>query len=142
MLRGGAALRRALSAKLQSEHGLSINDYEALLVLSRAEDGRLRRVDLAASLVLTASGVTRMLDGLQAAGLVEKASCSSDARVTYAVLTAKGRSALECAAADHTAAVAELFEERYSAEELETLAALLARLPEAGADDGSGCTPS
>jgi DNA-binding MarR family transcriptional regulator len=140
ILRGGASLRRSVSARLQSEHGLSINDYEALLVLSRADEGRMRRVDLASSLVLTASGVTRMLDGLEAAGLVEKASCSTDARVTYAVLTGEGREALECAAADHTAAVAELFEERYSPEELEQLAALLARLPEAGAD-GSSCTP-
>jgi DNA-binding MarR family transcriptional regulator len=140
LLRGSAALRRLLSADLQRRHGLSINDYEALLVLSRAEDGRMRRVDLAAELVLTASGVTRLLDGLQAAGYVEKASCSSDARVTYAVLTPKGRELLACASADHTAAIGALFEQRYSPEELETLAELLARLPDAGAADGSDCS--
>jgi DNA-binding MarR family transcriptional regulator len=118
-----------------------LNDYEALLVLSRAEDGRMRRVDLAGELVLTASGVTRMLDGLEGAGLVEKASCASDARVTYAVLTDKGRAALDCAAADHFAAIGELFHERYTPEELEQLALLLGRLPESGAEDGSSCSP-
>lgn len=141
LLRGGAAVRRDLSARLQSQHGLSLNDYEALLVLSRAEDGRMRRVDLAGELVLTASGVTRMLDGLEGAGLVEKASCASDARVTYAVLTDKGRAALDCAAADHFAAIGELFHERYTPEELEQLALLLGRLPESGAEDGSSCSP-
>ena len=140
LLRGSAALRRVLSADLQSRHGLSINDYEALLVLSRAEDGRMRRVDLAGELVLTASGVTRLLDGLESAGCVEKASCASDARVTYAVLTKKGRELLTRASADHTAAVATLFEQRYSPEELETLAELLGRLPEAGSADPSECS--
>jgi DNA-binding MarR family transcriptional regulator len=140
LLRGSAALRRLISADLQRRHGLSINDYEALLVLSRAEDGRMRRVDLAAELVLTASGVTRLLDGLESTGCVEKAFCSSDARVTYAVLTERGRELLTRASADHTAAIGALFEQRYSSEELATLAELLGRLPDAGADDGSACS--
>ena len=82
LLRGHAALRRSLSASLQEEHGLGINEFEALLLLSRAEDAHLRRVDLAERLQLTPSGVTRLLAGLEGAGLVEKATCSSDARVT------------------------------------------------------------
>jgi DNA-binding MarR family transcriptional regulator len=129
-----------LSADLQSRHGLSINDYEALLVLSHAEDGRMRRVDLAAALVLTASGVTRLLDGLEATGCVEKAFCESDARVTYAVLTPKGRELLGRASADHVAAIGALFEQRYSPEELETLAELLSRLPDAASADGAECS--
>src|SRR5919108_1327523 len=92
LLRGHAAARRSLSAQLQGTHGLTVNDYEALLVLARAEGNQTRRVDLAEALQLTASGVTRLLDGLEKHGLVEKATCSSDARVTYAVLTATGRS--------------------------------------------------
>ena len=140
LLRGTAALRRALSAELQSSHGLSINDYEALLVLSRAEDGRMRRVDLADSLVLTASGVTRMLDGLERAGLVEKASCASDARVSYAVLTKKGRETLRRASAMHTASIRQFFEDRYAAHEIETLAELLRRLPDAAGAEGEACS--
>src|SRR5256885_2505671 len=62
LLRAHAATTRAFSAELYAEHGLTINGFEALLHLSRAEDRRLRRVDLAESLLLTASGVTRLLD--------------------------------------------------------------------------------
>ena len=86
LLRGHAATTRLLSAELQ-EHGLTINDYEALFLLSQAEGGRLKRVDLARRLVLTPSGVTRLLEGLEAAGLVERAACSADLRVVYAQLT-------------------------------------------------------
>jgi DNA-binding MarR family transcriptional regulator len=139
LLRGHAGAARALSAALQAEHGLSLNDYEALLQLSKADGNALRRIDLAEQLVLTASGVTRMLDGLERAGLVGKRTCESDGRVTYAVLTDAGREKLEQAACSHVRAIRALFEERYSAEELETLAHLLSRLPGAAAD-GSACT--
>jgi len=64
LLRGHASATRELSAQLQAEHGLTINDYEALLHLSRADGRSMRRVDLAEQLLLTASGVTRLLDGV------------------------------------------------------------------------------
>src|SRR2546423_2169506 len=117
LVRGHAATTRALSAELVAEHALTINDYEALLRLSRAEGNRMRRVDLAAELLLTASGVTRLLDGLEDAGLVERASCASDRRVTYAVLTESGRAKLEAASDSHVAAIRQLFERRFSDEE-------------------------
>jgi DNA-binding MarR family transcriptional regulator len=130
-----------MSAELVAEHGLTINDYEALLHLAQAEEGRMRRVDLAERLILTASGVTRLLDGLERAGWVERASCSSDRRVTYAVLTATGRKKLQEAANSHIAGVRTLFEERFSADEIETLARLLGRLPGAGgAVDEADCS--
>ena len=68
LLRGHAGTSRELSADLLAEHGLTINDYEALLQLSRAEGRSMRRIDLASKLLLTASGVTRMLDGLEREG--------------------------------------------------------------------------
>jgi DNA-binding MarR family transcriptional regulator len=136
LLRGHAATTRALSTQLQAEFGLTINDYEALLRLSHAEDGRMRRIDLANELMLTASGVTRLLDGLERAGYVKKANCASDARVTYAVLTERGRKRFERAAVTHVAAIRTLFEERFDAEELATLAQLLGRLP--GSADATG----
>jgi DNA-binding MarR family transcriptional regulator len=77
----------------------------------------------------TASGVTRMLDGLEHEGYVEKGSCASDARVTYAVLTEKGREKLESAQCSHVAAICALFEQRFSPAELATLTELLSRLP-------------
>jgi len=129
LLRGHASVTRAMSAELVAEHGLTINDYEALLHLSRAEEGRMRRVDLAERLILTASGVTRLLDGLERAGLVERAACASDRRVTYAVLTDAGRARLEAASGSHVASVRAFFEERFSDAELDRLAALLGRLP-------------
>jgi DNA-binding MarR family transcriptional regulator len=140
LLRAHAATTRLLNAQLVADHGLTINDYEALLHLSRAQDGSLRRVDLAKQLLLTPSGVTRLLDGLERTGLVEKAACASDARVTYAVITPAGREKLERAAGGHVAAVREFFEERLEERELETLASLLGRLP-AGAADAESCSP-
>jgi DNA-binding MarR family transcriptional regulator len=141
LLRAHASTTRTLSAELYAEHGLTINDYEALLHLSRAEDARMRRVDLADSLLLTASGVTRLLDGLEAAGLVERAACASDRRVTYAVLTDAGRGRLEAASESHVAAVRALFEDRFEEDELARLAELLTRLPGADSGDGAECGP-
>jgi DNA-binding MarR family transcriptional regulator len=141
LLRGHAALTRLVSGELREGHGLTVNDYEALLVLSRAPECAMRRVDLAERLMLTPSGVTRLLDGLEAAGLVEKATCATDARVTYAVLTAKGRERLEAAAESHLAAVRRTLERRFDQEELTTLAELLARLPEAADAAASECRP-
>jgi len=139
LLRGHAGTARHLSAQLHAEHGLTINDYEALLLLSKAERNALRRIDLAGRLVLTASGVTRLLDGLERAGWVAKRNCESDARVTYAVLTDAGRAKLDEAACSHVAHIRALLEERYSCAELETLTELLARLP--GASEPGSCTP-
>ena len=142
LLRAHAVTTRDLSAKLFADHGLTINDYEALLRLSQAEDQRMRRVDLADELVLTASGVTRLLDGLERAGYVEKGSCTSDARVTYAVLTRSGRAKLEEASCSHIEQVQGLFEEHLTNDELATLAELLSRLPGVGLGDGGECSPS
>jgi DNA-binding MarR family transcriptional regulator len=129
LLKGHAGTTRELSADLSANHGLTINDYECLLLLSRAENQSLRRIDIASRLLLTASGVTRMLDGLEREGYVEKGSCASDARVTYAVLTDRGRDKLEQASCSHVAAIRALFEQRFSPEEIATLTELLSRLP-------------
>lgn len=128
LLRGHAATARLLSADLQ-DHDLTINDYEALLLLSEAEGGRLKRVDLARKLVLTPSGVTRLLEGLEAAGLVERATCPADLRVVYAQLTELGRERLSAASCGHVGSVRALFEEYLTCDELDTLASLLERLP-------------
>jgi DNA-binding MarR family transcriptional regulator len=141
LLRAHAATTRELSALLVAEHGLTINDFECLLRLSRAEGQRMRRVDLAGELLLTASGVTRLLDGLEAAGYVERAACASDRRVTYAVLTEAGEAKLREAADSHIAAVEALFSERYSEDELGHLGRLLARLPGAEDTAAESCTP-
>jgi DNA-binding MarR family transcriptional regulator len=129
-----------LSADLQDEHGLTINDYEALLRLSRAEDGRMKRVDLARSLVLTPSGVTRLLEGLEDAGLVKRAACATDRRVTYAELTNAGRNKLEAASRSHVASVRTLLEEHLADDEIDTVAEILGKLPGV-ADGDDSCEP-
>ena len=141
LLRGYAGTTRSLSAELFAEHGLTINDYEALLLLSHAEGNHLKRVELAERLILTASGVTRLLDGLQCAGYVEKGSCPTDARISYAVLTDDGARKLAEASGSHREAVRVLFEALFDENELTTLAELLGRLPGAAGADGAACTP-
>jgi DNA-binding MarR family transcriptional regulator len=137
LLRAHAALTRALNADLVDAHGLTINDYEVLLHLARADEHQLRRVDLAERLVLTASGITRLLDGLERGGYVRKAQCASDARVTYAVITDAGFDKLREASKTHLTGIHDLFESRYSEQELTNLAELLGRLP-ADADGEPG----
>jgi DNA-binding MarR family transcriptional regulator len=129
LLRGHAGLTSELSAQLHAEHELTINDYEVLLLLSHADDDRLRRVDLANEVKLTASGITRLLGGLEKRGLVERASCETDARVAYAVLTEEGRRKLEQASGPYLESVGAALTELYSTTELRTLSELLARLP-------------
>jgi DNA-binding MarR family transcriptional regulator len=139
-LRSHSAITRELSAQLQREHGLTLNDYEVLLHLAHAEDGMMRRVDLAESVILTASGITRLLDGLERAGCVEKATCSSDARVSYAKITEAGHAKLREASKTHLRGVDELFLGRYSEEERATLAELLSRLPLNGKIASESCS--
>ena len=141
LLRAHSTLSRELSARLVADHGLTINDYECLLHLSHSENGSLRRVDLAERLMLTPSGVTRLLDGLERDGWVRKGQCDSDARVTYAVLTDEGRERLESAGRTHVGQIQEIFDQRFSAEELETLGALLGRLPGAAVAGAESCSP-
>src|SRR5439155_2401547 len=82
-LRSHAAITRQLNTDLLNAHGLTLSDYEVLLRLSNADDKMMRRVDLAQSVLLTASGITRLLDGLEEAGCVEKVACESYERVSY-----------------------------------------------------------
>ena len=134
LVRANAAATRGLSSELLEEHGLTINDYECLLKLARAEGGQLRRVDLSRELLLTPSGITRLLDGLQRSGFVEKAACDSDARVVYAKLTDAGRGKLKTATDDHVASIRALFGERFTDDELRTLCDFLDRLRPDAAD--------
>jgi DNA-binding MarR family transcriptional regulator len=128
-VRAHAATMRRFNSQLVTDHGLTINDYEVLLHLSRAEDRRLRRVDLAERVLLTPSGITRLLEGLEQCGYVERASCASDARVTYAQLTDAGHAKLREASRSHVAEIREYMGGRFSDDELAALGSLLERLP-------------
>ena len=138
-VRGHSVLVRELNTQLVHEHGLTINDYEVLLRLAHAPEHSMRRVDLAESVLLTPSGITRLLDGLERCGFVERAACATDRRVTYAVLTDAGMQKLEEARDSHLADVQRLFAGNFSDAELGTLGALLDRLSGDGPEDD--CEP-
>jgi DNA-binding MarR family transcriptional regulator len=128
-LRAHAAITRQLSARLETQHGLTLSDYDVLVQLYFAPERALRRVDLARSVLLTASGITRLLDGLERSGWVEKKACASDARVSYAALTEAGAAKFEEASVSHRADIAELFGSNFSEAEYRQLGELLGRLP-------------
>jgi DNA-binding MarR family transcriptional regulator len=137
-LQSHASIVRALDADLVAEHGMTTRDYEVLLYLAQAPDRKLPMSELAESTMLTRSGITRLVDGLVAGGLLERVACPSDARVSYAQLTSAGYRKLRDAGHTHVASIRQLFLEHFSAEETEQLAALLSRLP--GAHAGGSCT--
>jgi DNA-binding MarR family transcriptional regulator len=128
LVRAHAAATRRLNVQLTNDHGLTINDYEVLLRLARSPDRRMRRVDLAGEVLLTPSGVTRLLDGLERAGFVERGSCDTDRRVVYAVLTDAGLDKLRTASTTHVVQIEELFGAQFDDGELAAVAHLLERL--------------
>lgn len=108
-LRAHRAVVRQLEHELAEEAGLPLAWYEVLLHLRNAPDRRLRMQDLADRAVLTPSGLTRLVDRMEAEGLVRREPCPSDRRVSYATLTAHGRNRLRKAAPVHLRGVEEHF---------------------------------
>lgn len=135
-LQSHASILRQLDAELLAEYDLTTRDYEVLLYLAQTEGARLPMSALAERTMLTRSGITRLVDGLVVRGLIERVSCPTDARVSYAKLTDPGAEKLRRAGCAHIASIRRLFLERFSPEEVEQLALLLGRLP--GACQGAG----
>jgi DNA-binding MarR family transcriptional regulator len=138
LMRAHTVLRRELESEVLTPRGLTFNDFEALLHLGRADDNRLRRIDLAELLMLSPSGVTRLLDGLVESGMIENVSCADDARVTWAKLTVEGVSTLECVGVNHTKVMRSLFQGSLDEAEVEQLSELLGKLPGVGEGSCSG----
>ena len=128
LLRAHAALTRELDSRLEAAHGLSLRDYDVLVQLYFAPERMMRRVDIARTVILSPSGITRLLEGLERAGWVAKHSCATDARVTYAALTEEGTKKFEEAQKTHRADIEELFSSNFDEGEHEKLAELLGRL--------------
>jgi DNA-binding MarR family transcriptional regulator len=108
-VRAQAHVNRRLDEDLRAEHGLSLQEYVALLILVEAPDRRLRMGRLAEGLNLSKSGATRLIDRLVADGLVERVSCPSDARGAEAALTPAGVDRLRTAAPTHLRGIGEYF---------------------------------
>jgi DNA-binding MarR family transcriptional regulator len=137
-LQSHASILRVLDAELAAEHDLTTRDYEVLLYLAQAEDRHLPMSALSERTMLTRSGITRLVDGLVEAGLIERVACAKDARVSYAQLTDAGYEKLREAGCSHVRSIRRLFLEHFSPAEIEQLASLLGRLPGAGA--AGACT--
>jgi DNA-binding MarR family transcriptional regulator len=128
LLRVHAQLSKALDAQLIAAHGLPLTSYEVLMYLSDAEGGRMRMNELAESVLLSRSGLTRLVDRLEREGYLERCSCAHDARGAFAVLTPAGREKVEAARATHLDGVRELFLSHFSDEELEVLGDAMERV--------------
>lgn len=100
-LQAHAAVTRRLEAELHAERNLGLAEFDALVQLSLAADGHLRMSELAERVLLSRSGVSRLVDRLEATGLVVRAACQEDARVSWATITDAGLARLRDASPVH-----------------------------------------
>lgn len=128
MLRAHAELTKELDAELAREHNLPLSSYEVLLYLADAPDGRMRMAELADSVLLSRSGLTRLVDRLEREGLLKRERCESDARGYFAELTPKGRRLFDAARRTHLDGVRARFLSRFSRDELRAMGALWQKL--------------
>jgi DNA-binding MarR family transcriptional regulator len=122
LLRAHAALVRELDRELEAAHALPLTQYEVLLHLERAPSHRLRMSELARSVLLSQSGVTRLVDRLESRGLVERAPCAEDRRVLWAHMTDAGLRQLTDARPTVIAGIRARFLDRFDDDELRALA--------------------
>jgi DNA-binding MarR family transcriptional regulator len=127
-LRAHARLTRTLEAELLAAHDLPLASYDVLVQLAEAPDRRLRMTELAERVLLSRSGLTRLVDRLEREGLVTRAACPGDARGTLAVLTDAGLTRLREATPTHLAGVRAHVTDRLTPEELAQLEALMTTL--------------
>ncbi len=128
MLRAHAELTKELDAELAREHNLPLSSYEVLLFLADAPDGRMRMAELADSVLLSRSGLTRLVDRLEREGLLKRERCESDARGYFAEITPKGRRLFDAARRTHLDGVRARFLSRFSRDELRAMGALWQKL--------------
>ena len=128
MLRAHAELVRELDAELAREHDMPLSSYEVLLFLNDSSEGRMRMSELADSVLLSRSGLTRLVDRLERQGLLRRERCESDARGFFAEITPEGRRAFAVARKTHLDGVRRLFLSRFSRDELRTLGGMWQKL--------------
>ncbi len=121
LLRVQSALVKALDGQLLAGHRLPLTSYEVLITLQSAPGRRRRMSELADSVLLSRSGMTRLVDRLEREGLLERDTCTDDGRGCFAKLTAEGDAVLARARPTHLAGIRERFLRHFSAEELEAI---------------------
>lgn len=123
-----AAIFDVLEDELRTERDLPLTWYDVLVQLAQAPDQQMRMQDLARSVLLSKSGLTRLFDRMVQAGLVERRPCPSDRRSTYAALTPAGSAALEAAAPVHGRGIEQHFARHLTDEETRVMQTALARI--------------
>jgi len=126
-----ARVSRRLAGELQSELDLPITWYDVLVQLSEAPEGSLRMQDLADRVLLSQSGLTRLVDRLEQEGYVSRERCPSDGRGTFAVLTPAGLAAIHRAYPTHLRGVRTWFSDLMSEDEARVVAEVLGRISDA-----------
>ena len=139
LLKAHSQLVATLDEELEREHGIPLGSYEVLLHLADAPDGSLRMGELADRLLLSRSGLTRMIDRLVAREVVERHSCPSDRRGTYGRLTPAGRKLLDEARPTHLRGVREHFLRFLDEDDLKRLGGIWERVTAPSAADGTSC---
>jgi len=136
LLRVHASLMKALDAELESSHRLPLTSYEVLIQLADAPERKMRMCDLADSVLLSRSGMSRLVDRLERDGLLKRAACANDARGSFACITPAGLELLEQARPTHHEGIRRRFLEHFDERELEQLGAYWARVLAAQASSG------
>lgn len=128
MLRAHSALTKALDAELVRAHGLPLSSYEVLLFLADSPEGQMRMSELADGVLLSRSGLTRLVDRMEREGLLRRERCEDDARGWFAAITPKGRELFTRARKTHLDGVRERFLSHFTRDELRSLAAFWERI--------------
>ena len=127
-LEAHSAVIRYLEQGMQEEHGLPLTWFDVLVHLADAPEGRLRLGELADSVILTRSGITRLVDRMAAAGLVRREPCPGDRRGHYAVITAEGEETIQRVAPGHSQRAWDAFVKHVDADEMPVLEAVFSRV--------------
>ena len=128
MLRAHRDLVLSLDTQLERDHSLPLSSYEVLMVLVDSEGGRARMGEIADQLLLSQSGLTRLVDRLVHRGWVARTPCEDDARGLYAAITRSGRAKLSKARPAHLDGVRESFLSKLTDSDLQALARTWSRL--------------
>ena len=141
LVQAGSIVSEALEGALEAEVGLSLAQHEVLVRLSSASEGRLPMHDVADLLLVSKSGVTRLVDRMVRDGLVERTSCASDRRIVYAQLTPAGRGKLEEAGPVFVGALEDAFSAHLADADVRKLRSTLRKVLEGnGAWEEDRCT--
>lgn len=140
LLRAHALLTKELDAELERGHDISLSSYEVLLHLVRAADGRMRMSELADSVILSRSGLTRLADRLEREGLIQRCACASDARGFHACITDAGRERFAAAQQTHLEGVRRLFIAHLEPAQQDVLAEVWERVAPPAADGAGPCS--